>query len=106
MVMVSLLKKVLKTKQTYDVTLFQPPKFGQWKGYEQVYRLTLTASMHDEVLATVYRTFNVADLLPEDYKARYVSTGDIVLIDEGVRGQTYYKLCSDGWKKINRLHLR
>ena len=104
--MVSLLKKVLKTKQTYDVTLFQTPKFGQQKGYEQVYRLTLTASMHDEVLAAVYRMFNVADLLPEDYKARYVSTGDIVLIDEGVRGQTYYKLCSDGWKKINRLHLR
>ncbi|MBB5323014.1 hypothetical protein HNQ34_000091 [Anoxybacillus tepidamans] len=99
-------KKMLKTKQTYDVTLFQTPMFGQVKGYEQVYRLTMAASMHDEVLSTIYRMFNVADLRPKDYKARYVSTGDIVLIDEGVHGQTYYKLCSEGWKKINRLHIR
>lgn len=100
------IKKMLKTKQTYDVTLFQTPRFAQAKGYEQVYRLTMTASMHEEVLSTIYRMFNVADLLPKDYKARYVSTGDIVLIDEGVHGQTYYKLCSEGWKKINRLHIR
>ncbi|WP_027409206.1 YodL domain-containing protein [Anoxybacteroides tepidamans] len=99
-------KKMLKTQQAYDATLFQTPRFGLSKGYEPVYRLTVNATTHDEALASIYRTFNVSDLLPKDYKARYVGTGDVVLIDEGIYGQTYYKLCSEGWKKINRVHVR
>ncbi|MBA2875406.1 hypothetical protein [Thermaerobacillus caldiproteolyticus] len=101
-----LMKKMLHTKQTYDVTLFQTPRFGQTKGYRQVYRLTMAALNHDEALSLVYRMFNVSDLLPKDYKARYVSTGDIVLIDEGIKGQVCYKLCPEGWKKVNRIHIR
>ncbi len=101
-----LVKKILKTKQTYDITLFQTPRFGQKKGYQQVYRLTVTASDHNEALSIIYRMFNVFDLLPKDYKARYVSTGDVVFIDEGMKGQAYYKLCPEGWRKINRIHIR
>lgn len=32
-----------------------------------------------------------------------MATGDVILIDEGKRGKTYYKLLSTGWSKINRL---
>ncbi|KXG09402.1 hypothetical protein AT864_02356 [Anoxybacillus sp. P3H1B] len=101
-----LVKKMLKSRQIYDATLLQTPRYGQVKGYEPVYRLTVNATTHDEALAMIYRMFNVADLLPKDYKARYVSTGDVVLIDEGTYGKTYYKLCAEGWKKINRVHIR
>ncbi|MET1176245.1 hypothetical protein ABWU89_31990, partial [Paenibacillus amylolyticus] len=38
--------------------------------------------------------------------ARFLATGDIVLIDEGRRGITYYKLLSTGWGKINRILLQ
>jgi hypothetical protein len=31
-----------------------------------------------------------------------MGTGDIVLIDEGRKGQTYYRLCSGGWKPVER----
>ena len=101
-----LLNKKVSLKRNYDVTLFQTPKYGQTKGYKQVYRLGLEARNHREVLSTIYRMFNVYDLLPEDYEARYVTTGDIVLIDEGWKGQTYYKLFPGGWQKINRIHIR
>jgi hypothetical protein len=43
--------------------------------------------------------------MPKDYHARFMGTGDIVLIDEGLKGQVYYRLCPEGWKKINRLHV-
>ncbi|WP_445297958.1 hypothetical protein [Geobacillus sp. FSL W8-1251] len=33
---------------------------------------------------------------------RFMGTGDIVLIDEGRKGQTYYHLCPDDWKRVER----
>ncbi|THD17506.1 hypothetical protein CI793_01805 [Anoxybacillus ayderensis] len=101
-----LMGKILKSIQSYDVTLFQTPQFGQTKGYRQVYRLTVSGEDHDDVLAEVYRMFNVPDLVPKDYRARYVSTGDILLIDEGIYGQFFYRLSSDGWERIHRMHVR
>lgn len=98
--------KILKSTKSYDVTLFQTPQFGQIKGYRQVYRLTVGGEDHDDVLAEVYRMFNVPDLVPKDYRARYVSTGDILLIDEGIYGQFFYRLSSDGWERIHRMHVR
>jgi hypothetical protein len=100
-----LMNKMLKTKQTYEVTLFQTPRYGQKKGYRQVYRLTVDAADHQEALAMVFKIFNVQDLLPKDYNARFVGTGDILLIDEGWGGQSCYKLCPEGWKKVSRIHI-
>lgn len=97
---------VKKRCQNYDITIFQTPKFGEEKGYEQVYRLNIKASGHNEALQHVFCMFNVSDRVPDDYEARFISTGDILLIDEVKRGQTYYKLLSGGWTKINRVHVR
>jgi hypothetical protein len=44
--------------------------------------------------------------MPVDYHARYICTGDIVLIDEGKKGQFYYKLFPEDWKRINRINVR
>ena len=100
------MEKMLKSTHHYDVTLFQTPQFGQTKGYRQVYRLTVIGEDHDDVLAEVYRMFNVPDLVPEDYEARYVGTGDILMIDEGIFGQFFYRLSPDGWERIHRIHVR
>jgi hypothetical protein len=99
------MNKMLKAKQKYNITLFQTPKFGQTKGYQQVYHLSIDASDHEEALAMVYKMFNVQDLMPKDYHARFLSTGDILLIDKGGRGQSCYKLCPGGWKKVSRIHI-
>lgn len=100
------MKKMLHVKRAYDITIFQTPSFGQTKGYRQVYRMTISAANHHEALSHVYRMFNVPDLLPKDYQARFMSTGDIVFIDEGLKGQAYYKLCPEGWKPVSRIHIR
>ncbi len=98
-----LLKKRITS---YDVTIFQTPKFGDKKGYQDVYRFVIEGNNHNDALHKVFQTFNVADRMPNDYHARYLSTGDIVLIDEGKKGQHYYKLFPQDWKKINRMHVR
>ncbi|MCD7033497.1 YodL domain-containing protein [Metabacillus sp. GX 13764] len=90
----------------FDVTIFQTPEAGGKKGYRQVYRCHVNAKNHREVLDKTFSLFNVADTLPNDYQSRFISTGDILLIDEGRKGQTYYKLFSDGWKPINRILVR
>jgi YodL-like len=97
---------VRKRTLTFDITIFQTPKFGEKKGYKDVYRLILEGNNHKDVLEKVFQTFNVADRMPADYDSRYLSTGDIVLIDEGKKGQTYYKLYPQGWQIINRIHVR
>ncbi|OAS86124.1 MULTISPECIES: YodL domain-containing protein [Metabacillus] len=97
---------VKKRLNTYDITIFQTPKFGDKKGYEAVYRCFLEGNRHNDVLEKAFQTFNVADRMPPDYQARYVCTGDILLIDEGKKGQFYYKLHPEGWKQINRIHVR
>ncbi|MFY4776869.1 YodL domain-containing protein [Metabacillus sp. RGM 3146] len=89
----------------YDITIFQTPRAGGSKDYNQVYRYHVQAKTHQEALEKTFKLFNVADTLPKDYQSRYIGTGDILLIDEGRKGQTYYKLFSDGWKPINRMHV-
>ncbi|TXC93165.1 hypothetical protein FS935_02940 [Metabacillus litoralis] len=102
--MYSLLVK--KRAVTYDMTIFQTPNFGDKKGYKEVYRISVVGTTHNDALNNIFQVFNVNDRIPQDYTARYLSTGDIILIDEGKKGQFYYKLFPQEWKKINRIHVR
>ena len=92
--------------QTYEVTIFQTPEYGQKIGYQEVYRMNLEAAGHIDAMHLIFGMFNVKDRVPKDYKARFIATGDILLIDERKRGQTFYKLFSGGWKKISRMQVR
>jgi hypothetical protein len=94
-----------KKVELYDVTIFQTPRIGEKRGYRPVYRLHVKGKNHGDVLANVFAKLNVADTTPPDYRARYISTGDIVLIDEGIKGKMYYKLCIGGWEKIHRMYV-
>ncbi|RLQ95205.1 YodL domain-containing protein [Falsibacillus albus] len=96
--------KMLERKM--DMTIFQTPRYGEEKGYQQVFRLTLSGKTHEEALEKLFKTFNVPDLMPSNYEGRFVATGDIVFIDEDRRGHYYYQLKSGGWVPINRVHVR
>ncbi|MFC0274308.1 hypothetical protein ACFFIX_23455 [Metabacillus herbersteinensis] len=104
--MVSYLFLLNKRISPYDITIFQTPAFGESKGYRPVYRVNVEAPNHPDAIKKVFRMFNVPDMVPSDYHARFISTGDILLIDEGRRGQTYYRLHPEGWTEINRIHVR
>ncbi|MBT2690231.1 hypothetical protein J7I93_18840 [Bacillus sp. ISL-47] len=93
-------------RKEYDVTIFQTPKFRETKGFQQVYRLNVEGLTHEECLDNVFRRFNVPDRIPVDFSGRFISTGDILFIDEGRRGQYYYQLKPGGWEEINRIHIR
>ncbi|WP_026585230.1 YodL domain-containing protein [Bacillus sp. J33] len=93
-------------RKEYDVTIFQTPGFREKKGFQQVYRLNVEGSTHEECLDSVFRRFNVLDRIPVDFNGRFISTGDILYIDEGRRGQYYYQLKPGGWEEINRIHIR
>ena len=95
-----------RRKLKYDITIFQTPAYGQQTGYKQVYRLYVEGSNHHDAINYVYRIFNINDLMPKDYRARYINTGDILFFDEGRNGHSYYKLCTGGWKKVNRFLIR
>ncbi|OLS34340.1 YodL domain-containing protein [Bacillus sp. MRMR6] len=95
-----------KANIQYDVTLFQTPKYRESKGYNQVYRTTVLASSRESCLEATFSRFNITDLIPANYQGRFLSTGDIILIDEGRRGQYYYQLKPGGWQSINRIHIR
>lgn len=101
-----LMELVGKRKRKFDVTLYQTPVFRQKKGYEQVYRILVEEINHKDCLDSIFKIFNVNDLIPNDYGGRYVGTGDIISIEEGKNGQAFYQLQPDGWIKINRLRLR
>lgn len=101
-----IIEKATTKKKLFDVTIFQTPKFRQKKGYREVYRTEVYGKNHDDCLYNVFRQFNIIDCIPMDYEGRFVSTGDIVLIDEGRLGKYYYKLIPGGWKRISRIHLR
>jgi len=90
----------------YDVTIFQTPKYRESKGYKQVYRTFVHACNHKNCLEKTFSLFNVTDRIPSNYKGRFLSTGDIVLIDEGRVGQHYYPLKPGGWQPINRINIR
>ncbi len=94
-----------KINKSFDITLFQTPDFGNTKGYKIVYRTSVLGKSHDDALYEVFRKFNVPDTMPSDYKGRFVTTGDIIFIDEGRRGHHYYRLEPDGWMEISRIHI-
>lgn len=99
-----MLKELLPTKKRdYDVTIFQTPSYRQKKGYKQVYRLQVEGTSHDDCLNEVFAIFNVFDRMPKDFQGRFISTGDILFIDDGRKGQFYYQLKSGGWERVNRL---
>jgi hypothetical protein len=89
----------------YDVTIFQTPKYRENKGHKEVYRSTIPANSRAHCLEETFSRFNVTDRIPADYQGRFLSTGDIVLIDEGRGGQHYYQLKPGGWFPINRIVL-
>ncbi|MEH7181121.1 YodL domain-containing protein [Neobacillus vireti] len=95
-----------RTNIQYDVTIFQTPKYREYKGYKQVYRTHIHADSHENCLEETFSTFNVTDRIPSNYEGRFISTGDIILIDEGRRGQHYYQLKPGGWQSVNRIHIR
>ncbi|MGG1674656.1 hypothetical protein ACIFOT_02785 [Neobacillus sp. NRS-1170] len=89
----------------YDVTIFQTPKYRENKGHKEVYRTTIIANSRDHCLQETFSCFNVTDRIPADYSGRFLTTGDIILIDEGRGGQHYYQLKPGGWFPINRIML-
>ncbi|WP_078380321.1 hypothetical protein [Sutcliffiella halmapala] len=90
----------------YDVTIMQTPNYGESKGYAPILRLTMEASNHKELISKVYKKFNVTDSIPQNYVGRFIGTGDVLMIDEGTFGISYYRLEFGGWKKINRVQVR
>ncbi|MDQ0214423.1 hypothetical protein J2S13_000819 [Oikeobacillus pervagus] len=92
-------------KKKYDVTFFQTPRYGDEQGYSPVYQFHIDGKNHEEVLENSFRTFNVADLIPFDFSARLMTTGDIIYINEG-KQEHFYRLESGGWKKIKREYVR
>src|SRR3954471_8688214 len=90
----------------YDVTIFQTPKYRDSKGYKVIYRTMIPANTREQCLQETFSRFNVTDRIPENYEGRFLSTGDIILIDEGRRGQHYYQLKPGGWQPINRIQIR
>lgn len=101
------LKRMMKIGSgEYDVTIMQTPSYGESKGYSPVFRLTMEASNHEELIRKVFKKFNVTDSIPPDYDGRFIGTGDVLMIDEGTFGISYYRLEFGGWKKINRVLVR
>jgi hypothetical protein len=100
-----LIKNIKKDYTTYDATLFQTPAYGDKRGFKKVYRMDVQAKNHMEALNELFTLFNHPDRMPKDCKARYISTGDIIFIDEGRKGHFYYQLKLGGWKSINRIML-
>lgn len=90
----------------YDVTIFQTPKYRENKGYKEVYRMMIHAASRENCLEETFRRFNVTDRMPANYNGRFMTTGDIILIDEGRKGQFYYQLKPGGWQQINRINIR
>lgn len=90
----------------YDVTIFQTPKYRENKGFKEVYRATIPANSREQCLQETFSIFNVTDRIPVNYQGRFLSTGDIILIDEGRGGQHYYQLKPGGWFPINRIIIR
>ncbi|WP_305730545.1 YodL domain-containing protein [Bacillus sp. sid0103] len=101
--MINVLTK--RARMQYDVTIFQTPKYRERKGHKEVYRTTIPASSRKQCLEEAFSRFNVTDRIPVNYKGRFLTTGDIVLIDEGRGGQHYYQLKAGGWFPINRIIL-
>ncbi len=100
-----LLERLRTRKKEYDVTIFQTPIFRQKKGYQQVYRLQIEGTSHDDCLNEVFSRFNITDRIPHDFEGRFIGTGDICFIDEGRKGQFYYQLKPGGWVEVNRIHV-
>nr|WP_317853513.1 YodL domain-containing protein [Neobacillus sp. Marseille-Q6967] len=95
-----------RAAKQYDVTIFQTPKYRDNKGYKAVYRIMIHANSRKSCLEETFSRFNVTDRIPANYPGRFLTTGDIVLIDEGRAGHFYFQLKPGGWQPINRIHIR
>jgi hypothetical protein len=51
----------------YDVTIFQTPKYREYKGYKQVFRTFIRAGNHENCLEETFSLFNVTDRLEISY---------------------------------------
>lgn len=102
--MIKMLTKKACTQ--YDVTIFQTPRYREHKGFKVVYRTNISAANRDHCLQETFSCFNVTDRIPANYNGRFLSTGDIILIDEGRGGQYYYQLKPGGWTPVNRINIR
>ncbi|MCW4358794.1 hypothetical protein K3L72_13510 [Bacillus altitudinis] len=92
-----------KKPSAYNLTIYQTPEYGAESGHQPVYRTKIGGRTHLDVLEKAFSTFNVQDTVPNDYNARFITTGDIVVIDDQKKGKCYYQLFPAGWKRSERL---
>ncbi|MFJ5963118.1 YodL domain-containing protein [Bacillus sp. NPDC093026] len=94
-----------KKPSAYRLTIYQTPSYGDTNGHQPVYRTMIGGKTHQDVLEKAFSTFNVHDTVPNDYNARFITTGDIVEIDDRKKGKCYYQLFPTGWKRSERIKL-
>ncbi|GLF82130.1 hypothetical protein ABE33_08430 [Bacillus safensis] len=92
-----------KKPSAFHLTIYQTPEYGAASGHQPVYRTKIGGRTHLDVLEKAFSTFNVHDTVPNDYNARFITTGDIVVIDDKKKGKCYYQLSPAGWKRSERL---
>ncbi|MBL4985966.1 hypothetical protein [Bacillus safensis] len=92
-----------KKPSSFHLTIYQTPEYGAASGHQPVYRTKIGGRTHLDVLEKAFSTFNVHDTVPNDYNARFITTGDIVVIDDKKKGKCYYQLSPAGWKRSERL---
>lgn len=97
------LKFFQKKPSAYRLTIYQTPAYGDVNGHQPVYETKIGGRTHLDVLEKAFSTFNVHDTVPNDYNARFMTTGDIVVIDDRKKGKCYYQLFPTGWKRSERL---
>ena len=92
-------------RREYEIAIFQTEQTQKKKGYKQVYQGYIDGENHTEVINKLFRKFNIRDLIPENYKGRTISSGDIIMIGDNNEKKSYYQLQSGGWAVVNRIHV-
>lgn len=89
-----------------DVTIYQTLEFGMTSGYRPVCMLEEMPMGADAygVDVLLNHLFTHSDTLPMTGNARSISMGDVVEIDRGLLGSTFYLLSPqhDAWVTIDR----
>ena len=92
-------------KREYEIAIFQTGHPRDKKGYKVVYQGQIDGDNHTDVINKLFRKFNIRDLIPENYKGRTISSGDIIMISDNYEKKSYYQLQSGGWAAVNRIHV-
>ena len=100
-----ILKWTALRRSEYEIAIFQTEHPREKKGYKQVYQGYIDGENHTEVINKLFRKFNIRDLIPENYKGRTISSGDIIMIGDNNEKKSYYQLQSGGWAVVNRIHV-